>query len=282
MATLYHTWGGVAAGFLGKFLLASFDCLVTDSHVRKVDLQKWVTGSPRVEVICNGIYPPQTDRSIAEIWADIGRDPPQAGHIIGQVARLVPFKGQKTLLQAAKFVLQRHPDAFFLLVGFAPKFSTFRQELEEEARRLGIADRVCICGYSGCIADAWKLIDLHVHASHFDSLPNAILEGMSLGKPAVVTDVGGIPELVTHGRTGLVVPAQDALALAEELVRLIEDPSLANKLGEAAQDRYEDRCRPERVATEIESLFRALARRKPCAVTTEARSSSALSRGANH
>jgi glycosyltransferase involved in cell wall biosynthesis len=202
--------------------------------------------------------------------------------VIGQVARLVPFKGQKTLLLAAKSVLQRQPDAFFLLVGFAPKFSRFDQELVDEAKRLGIDDRVCICGYGGSVADVWKLIDLHVHASHFDSLPNAILEGMSLGKPAVVTDVGGIPELVTHGRTGLVVRAQDASALADGLVQLIEDPLYAGKLGAAAQQRYEERCRPERVAAEIEALFRKLVRRKRNTVTSEARSSSALSHGANH
>jgi glycosyltransferase involved in cell wall biosynthesis len=103
------------------------------------------------------------------------------------------------------------------------------------------------------------VIDLHVHASRFDSLPNAIIEGMSLGKPAVVTSVGGIPEVVTHGETGLIVPPGDIDGLEGAILRLLDSPAEAARLGAGARRRYEERLRPERMTADMEQLFARLA-----------------------
>jgi glycosyltransferase involved in cell wall biosynthesis len=101
----------------------------------------------------------------------------------------------------------------------------------------------------------WKAIDLHAHPSLFDSLPNAIIEGMSLGKPAVVTSVGGIPEMVEHEKTGLIVRPGDAQELSRQLLRLLRDKDSARSFGEAARLRYEERCRPEIMTKNIQNLF---------------------------
>src|SRR5205814_3717779 len=88
-----------------------------------------------------------------------------------------------------------------------------------------------------------------------DSLPNAIIESMSLGKPAVVTAVGGVPDAVSNGETGLVVPPGDAQALAGALIQVLQNPSLANRLGRAAMSRHHERYRPELMARKLESCF---------------------------
>src|SRR5439155_1820363 len=123
---------------------------------------------------------------------------------------------------------------------------------------LGLADRIALAGYPGPIGDVWNVIDIHVHASLFDSLPNAIIEGMSLGKPAVVTAVGGIPEIVTDGETGLVVPPGDVDGLEAALTHLVRSPMFAARLGEAARRRHQQRLRPEHLTSSMEHLFRRL------------------------
>ena len=255
MVTLYHPGESFLQYWAGKFFLMRFDAIVTDSAAKKLDLKRWIVACPPVHVIYNGIDPPTSARSQREIEADLGIGGTNRDFTIGQVGRLVRFKGHVTLLHAAKIVLNRHPHAFFLLIGHASRDPSYRTELLELAQELGISNRVHVGGYPGPVGDVWRLIDIHVHASHFDSLPNAILEGMSFGKPAVVTDVGGITEMVLHESTGLVVPPQDPQAIANGLLRIIEHPQLAQELGQAAFERFNQTCRNDIIAEQIESLM---------------------------
>jgi glycosyltransferase involved in cell wall biosynthesis len=86
-------------------------------------------------------------------------------------------------------------------------------------------------------------------------LPSAIIEGMSLGKPAVVTSVGGIPEIVENDKTGRLVPPGDSKALSTALLRLLREPERAKRLGEEAKKRYEELYRPETITRRLENLF---------------------------
>jgi len=262
VATLYHPGVTPFAYWSGKFYLARFDAIVTDSVVRKDDLEKWILGNPSVHVIYNGVAPPESDRSRDDIELDLGLAGISRSCVIGQIGRLIPFKGQSTLLRAAQLVLQEHPDVFFLVVGHAETYPEFFGELTQLAEELGIADRVYIGGYGGAVGDVWSVIDIHVHASHFDSLPNAILEGMSYAKPAVVTDVGGVKEIVTHERTGFVVPPKNAQAISECLIKLLEDKKLAAEYSSAAYDRFQQTCTPEIISQQIETLLKQIVPRQ--------------------
>jgi len=117
--------------------------------------------------------------------------------------------------------------------------------------------------YPGPIGDVWQALDIHVHASLMDSLPNAIIEGMSLALPAVVTSVGGIPEMVEHEETGLVVPPDDPASLANALLQLLRHPYQAAALGQAAYRRYRDRYGTEAMTRTLEQLFATLAAAAP-------------------
>jgi glycosyltransferase involved in cell wall biosynthesis len=181
--------------------------------------------------------------------------------VVAQISTLRPHKGHRVLLDAAKLVLEQAPKTRFLVVGFARgRDFEYVEALQMQARRLGISERVFIGPYAGSIGDIWCACDIHAHATLFDSLPNAIIEGMSLAKPAVVTAVGGIPDLVTHEETGLVVPPNDPRAFAGAVLRLIKDKALAQRLGAAAHERYSRGYRAEDTAQKLQRLFYEVAR----------------------
>jgi glycosyltransferase involved in cell wall biosynthesis len=114
---------------------------------------------------------------------------------------------------------------------------------------------VTIFSYPGEIGDIWQLIDVQAHASMMDSSPMSVIEGMSVGKPAVVTDEGGIPELILHEETGIVVPQGDAQALANGLIRVLSDDELAKRFSEATQQRYREFHDPATMTRLLESVF---------------------------
>ena len=175
--------------------------------------------------------------------------------VVGQVSRLIRYKGQRVLLKAARDILAQEPDTYFIITGYANEEPGYLETLKQDVRDLNIAERVRIVSWPGSIGAIWELVDIHVHASLHDSLPIAIAEGMSFGKPAVVTSVGGVEEMVTHEHTGLVVPMNDPVALAREVVRLLRDPETGRRLGSEAQRRYQQRYRPEVMTRALEGLF---------------------------
>jgi len=264
--TLYHAQPLVAPSlwrFARQFILTAADLLLTDSAVRAEEIrQAAMLRRPQVCVVPNGVWTPRAVRADAEMRTLLGIPQRPQCRVIGQISAFVEFKGQLVLLEAARKILREEPDVYLLLVGYTSHESNFREGLEQKIFDFGIADRVRILKYPGPIGDIWQVIDLHVHASLFDSLPQAILEGMSLGKPAVVTAVGGVPAAVMNGRTGLVVQPGDAAALANGILRLLRDPALSRKLGDAAFVEYERRYRPELTARKLEACFESLVKRQ--------------------
>jgi glycosyltransferase involved in cell wall biosynthesis len=263
VVTLYGApgWKPFLLRLSEQFALGMADAVITDSRSRCDDLRRWMIRShPRLTVIPNPIFPPLTLKPSSEMRNLLGLPQDPKVRVIGQVSRLVPLKGHNVLLAAARLVLHEERDTAFLLIGYDEEAGSYKRRLELEAASLGIADRVRIVSYPGPIGDVWKVIDIHAHASLVDSLPSAIIEGMSLGKPAVVTSVGGIPEVVENSKTGLLVPPGDSEALAKALLRLLREPESAKKLGDEARRRYEELYRPEIVTRKLENLFEDLIR----------------------
>jgi glycosyltransferase involved in cell wall biosynthesis len=263
VVTLYGSpgWKPFLLRLFEQFVVGMADAVVTDSQARCDDLRRWMIRShPRLTVIPNPIFPPSSLRTSNEMRNLLGLPEDPKVQVIGQVSRLIPIKGHKVLLAAARLVLDQEPDAAFLIVGYDEAAGSYKRCLEQEAAALGIAHRVRIVSYPGHIGDVWKVIDIHGHASVVDSLPSALIEGMSLGKPAVVTSVGGIPEVVQDDKTGLVVPPGDPNALSKALLRLLREPETAKRLGDEAKRRYEELYRPEIITRKLENFFEDLIR----------------------
>jgi glycosyltransferase involved in cell wall biosynthesis len=242
-----------------RFNLRRCSALISDSASRLADFQRYLGArAPPMHVIPNGVQLQAPARSREEMLAWFGIPRESRALIVGQVAGLVPYKGQDVLVEAAHRLVVAGHDVRVLLVGDERVGPAYPQQLRRAAQRLGIADRLHLRSYPGDIADAWNVIDIHAHPSSIDSLPNAVIEGMSLGKPAVVSAVGAIPEHVDHERTGLVVPPGDAAALAAALGRLLEDRDFAKRLGEGARARYLDRFTPAVTARQMEGCLESL------------------------
>jgi glycosyltransferase involved in cell wall biosynthesis len=248
---------------VGQTVHALADAFICDSQAQSDVINRWLIRPHRRSVVIpNGIPVPTVTRTNAEMRRELQIPSERSVRIVGQVSRLVPFKGQRVLLKAAKEVLSCHPGTYFVITGYAAEDPPYVDALKQDARQLGIADRVRIVSWPGSIGDVWEVIDIHVHASVQDSLPVAITEGMSFGKPAVVTNVGGVEEMVTHERTGLVVPMNNARALADGILRLLNDSEFAASLGARARERYQQSYRPEVMARTLEDLFADLVQQR--------------------
>jgi glycosyltransferase involved in cell wall biosynthesis len=249
---------GMGRYVLGQASLSALDALISDSTDAIEGYQGWLLRRhPRAVVIPNGIPFPAASRSRAEMRAHFGLPDEPSIRVIGQISRLMPYKGQRILLQAAAPLMAKYRDVHLLICGYAESAS-YVTELESLAAELGIAGRVHMAGYPGQVGDVWAAIDIHAHPTLFDSSPLAIHESMALGLPAVVSDEGGIPELVADGVTGLIVPKGDIQACTAALDRVLGDPDLGTRLGNAARQRYLERHRPETMVRSTEALFDSL------------------------
>lgn len=250
----------------GQIAYKLCDALISDSNYRVDSYKKWLWfGHKRAVTIENGIFTPRSQRSPKEMRREFGLPTDERIRIIGQVSRLVPYKGHRILIDAARRVLDADPDVAFLICGYA-HVPNYIDELNAQAKDLGIADRVRIVSYPGPIADVWQAIDVHAHASVYDSSPIAIHESMALGRPAVVTSTGGIPDLVIVDKTGLVVPPGDPAAFADGLLRVLGDVELAQRLGRAARKRFENGFRARVMTDRLHQLFEEILdskRRRP-------------------
>lgn len=176
--------------------------------------------------------------------------------LIGTVGRLEPRKGTATLLAATAALRAggRH-DAALVVVGDGP----LRAELEAEAARLGIGAQVRWLGDRSEVGAVLEALDVFVLPSRTEGMSNALLEAMATARPVVATAVGGTPEVIADGVSGLLVPADDAAAMATAIGRLLDDPRAAARLGAAARQTVEERYGARSMVRRLEAVYAAVA-----------------------
>ena len=232
----YHRatyWGNVATYHRNDYVIAVSEH-VSDS-IRYPRLARALP-MPRVETRYQGIDP----EGVASRHAvDGARDElgiPAEAPVVGMVANFKPGKGHGALVDAAVLVRRSVPDARFVLVGRGP----FEPDVRRRAQELGVDSSFVYAGYREDATRIMKAFDVLAVPSVYDGLSIALLEAMSLGVPAVLTRVGGNPEVVSDGEQGLVVPPADREALAGGIIALLRDAGLRARLGEAAKRRAAD------------------------------------------
>ena len=176
---------------------------------------------------------------------------PPEGPIIGTVGRLVLIKGHTWLIRAVPQVLAEFPQACVVLIGDGPLLG----ELKELAADLGISQHVVFLGTRHDIPECLAVLDLFVLPSLNEGMGRALLEAMAVGCPVVATRVGGIPDVVADGTTGLLVPPRDDRALAEAILTLLRDRSRRAAYGEAARRYVDGRFDIETMVHNIERLY---------------------------
>ena len=179
-----------------------------------------------------------------------------------QSARLVDFKNQSMLLDAFFVVHEKHPDYCLKIYGSDSGDGT-RQILEKKIAEHKAQDYVLLMGNCDRLEQELTKAAVYAHSSDWEGLPNSLIEAMALGLPVVATDCpcGGPAELIEEGENGLLVPVGDAKAMAEGILRLIEDPALAERLGENAR-RVADRCSEDTIYEQWREYLEAVLRRQ--------------------
>jgi len=188
----------------------------------------------KIRVIYNGVdlaqFRTSTDRGVLAEFGFAENDP-----VVGIVAVLRPEKDHVSLLRAARTVVDELTNARFLIIGDGPT----RPQLEALCTELGITPNVRFAGSRDDVAGLLPAIDVFVLTSTSECFPISVLEAMACARPAVCSAVGGIPEVIKDGETGYLVPPKDPPQLAARLVRLLQDPLTARRMGRAARARVE-------------------------------------------
>jgi glycosyltransferase involved in cell wall biosynthesis len=224
------------------------DTIVANSRAAADRLIAERVPGDRVAIVPNGV---DFDRVVT-------RPPRPTLRKVVVVANLRPEKGHDLLIDASVDILRAVPDATFDIVGSGSEL----EPLLARAHARGVAAAFRFLGHQDDVPEQLADADIFVLPSRSEALPNAVLEAMATGLPIVTTAVGGMLELIEHGRTGLLADAGDAGSLAEQISRVMTDPALAGRLGRAARDDVRSRFSFERMIAGFEQVYLdALARR---------------------
>jgi glycosyltransferase involved in cell wall biosynthesis len=185
----------------------------------------------------------------ADLW--LPRDAP----IVGNVAALVPHKGQRHLIDAAAIVLKQVPDARFVIAGEG----ALRPVLERQIKDRRLEKHVFLAGFRPDILSVHKAFDVFVMSSLTEGLGTSLLDAMACGKPIVATRAGGMPEVVVDGLTGLLVEPRDDEAMAAAIVRLLRDRALRREMGTAGEVRAQEQFSSERMVQETLAVYQRVA-----------------------
>ncbi|MEO7663982.1 MAG: glycosyltransferase [Candidatus Limnocylindrales bacterium] len=222
---------------------------VSTSIVHKIADEGRV-GAP-VTLIYNGVDLQRYDEQVPCCTLREEYGLPPEGPIVGVVARLEQEKGHPTLIDAWAQVHAEIPDATLLIVGEGSR----RALLESHVDGLGLSSSVVFTGRRDDVPAVTAALDVAVLPSYREAQGLTILEAMALSRPVVASNVGGIPEMIEDGITGLLVPPHNPTALATGILRLLRDHPLADTLGRAGHDMVHERFCVELMARAVETIY---------------------------
>jgi glycosyltransferase involved in cell wall biosynthesis len=184
-----------------------------------------------------------------ELRGELGIDPEVP--LVGIVGRLVPIKAHETFLAAAVEVRDAVPRAQFLIIGDGER----RQELQRLVDQLGLSTSVRFLGWRRDLVRVYPDLDVVALTSLNEGSPVVLIEALAAARPVVSTAVGGVPEVVIHGETGLTVPASNASALGAAIVTLLRDRPLAERLGMTGRRHVYPRYDSSRLVDDVKHLY---------------------------
>lgn len=246
------------------------DAIVVNAGAIKQRLVDDGYAAERITVITNGINLARFDRrqEPGRLRRELGL--PADAPLVAVFARLNPVKGIEYFLEAAASVSTRFPTARFLVVGEGRVMrdgvvveGPYQRELEAHAARLGLGERALFTGLRLDVPELLAEVAVSVlPCVRNEGLSNSVLESMAAGVPVVATTVGGNPEVIEDGNTGLLVPPRDAGALARAICAILEDGELAGRLRGTARQRVADRFSVEQMVRRTERLYLELLGKK--------------------
>jgi glycosyltransferase involved in cell wall biosynthesis len=246
-----------------RFVCRFADCVLVNAE----SVKEWLTSEgynpSKIVVIPNGVELDRFDElpDRQRVRRELGI--PDEAPLVMVVSRLTRQKGLEQFLEAAEILAPRFPDARFVIVGYAnPAEHDYENLLKAQTDRLGLTGRVIFTGLRHDVPALLAAATVSVMPSLNEALSNVLLESMAAGAPIVATRVGGTPEAIVDGVTGLLVAPADSHALATAIAGLLGDPSLAARLGRAARQAIEAGYSVEKMVRATERLYLDLLARK--------------------
>ena len=189
------------------------------------------------------------------------RPGPREDPVVVAVGRFVEWKGQHVVIDAVPSVLKEIPGARFRIVGasMSAQATAYERRLKEQVRDLGIEEHVTFPGFISDVASIYRDCDLAIHAATTgEPFGLVLVEAMAYGVPLIASDGGACPEVVEPGVSGILVPPGDAGKLAAEIVRVLSDRELANRLAEGGFARVSERFGIAREAREVLEVYESV------------------------
>jgi glycosyltransferase involved in cell wall biosynthesis len=236
-----------------------------DFHLRNAALSRW---KYRQMLVADGVPAARTvtvhegidlERVEATPRASLHEELflPHQAPIVGNVAALVPHKGQRHLIESAALVVRKVPDARFVIAGEGE----LRPALERQIKEHRLEKHVLLAGFRPDVLSLHKAFDIFVMSSITEGLGTSLLDAMAAAKPIVATATGGIPEVVVDGVTGILVPPRDDATMAAAIVRLLKDSDLRGRMGYAGLARARELFSAERMLKETLKVYKRVALR---------------------
>jgi len=224
--------------------------IAVSQAVKDFMVEKSISRPQKIKVIYNGIKPVKLKAKIFQSEKEF---------LIATVGTLTPQKGIQYLIRAMPKVKTEFPGIRLEIIGDG----SFKRALVKEVKKMKMKDYV---KFTGFIADVEKYLtrfDLYVQPSLSESFGLAIIQAMSVGLPVVATNTGGIPEVVTEGKSGLLVEAASPEALAEAILKLLRDPQKARQMGEMAEKEAKLKFNLKDMMKELENVYETTAQSTP-------------------
>jgi glycosyltransferase involved in cell wall biosynthesis len=262
----FHWRYGSWMSALSRFSVQRADAVVAVSSWTGRPIHEAGVPRERIFPVLNGIDPAVWDPSTVDggsVRREFGLEPGDT--LIVSIAQLVAWKRQATLIEAFRSVAEQRPGTRLLIVGkeLVPPTAPGAVSYTEELRRLVAESRlegdVVFTGQRSDVREILAAADIFALPSVDDPCALAHIEAMAMARPIVTVDAGGAPELVEHGKAGLVGPADDVEQLAANLISLIDDPAARRKLGDYGRRRVLEHLNARRMADEVEAVYRLVA-----------------------
>lgn len=256
---------------LGKWLNGwvnnhTADRIIAVAEAAKDNLTATGVDAQKIDVILNGVdaLPVLSEEKKAHIRKTFGI--PEDCKVAAIVARLNEVKGHRDFVEAARLVKARGSNAKFVIAGTGEMEEEIRRQIQENQ----LEDTVIMAGFLQDVTGLMNLLDVQVNCSFgTEATSLSLLEGMSLGKPAVVTNFGGNPGVIQDGENGYLIPIHDPEALADRLEKLFQDPESYQRMAERAKAIYQQTFTAEVNTRKIEKVYTALCADKDGGKTDE-------------
>jgi glycosyltransferase involved in cell wall biosynthesis len=224
-----------------------FSRVVAVSHdIKRRLIRDFGFTSDQVHVIHNGLHLPEAQSS-----PPLETTAPQRTLHIGTVGRLVPVKDFELFLTSAARIRERFRNVRFSILGDGP----LRDDLSRQSSRVDMAGHVQLLPPLADPLPYYRSLDIYMNTSRHEGIPMSVLEAMACGIPIVAPDVGGIPEILSHGREGLLVGGREPGDFAEACLRLLEDPAMCRTLGRNGRETVAERFSASAMATQYLDLY---------------------------